>query len=134
MKKGLLILGVFLLTPFIGICQTGTTLYPFTGEQVRTMAHVKLAYENVLEQNRTLLEMVDWCDSISELNHIAISEKDLQLKLKDRQIQDQVLIIGLQDDKFKVAEKQINKQSTLKHLFIGTTILAAIVLTVSLVK
>lgn len=78
--------------------------------------------------------MVDWCDSISGLNQIIIIEKDLQLALKDRQINDQAIIIGLQDDKFKVAEGQIKKQSAMKHLFLGTTILAAIVLTISLVK
>lgn len=98
------------------------------------MARVMLEYTFLLEQNKNLMQMVDWCDSISAMNQVVISEKDLQLMLKDRQIQDQALIIGLQDDKFNAAEKQISKQSAMKHLFLGTTVLAAIVLTITLVK
>lgn len=76
--------------------------------------------------------MIDWCDSINGLNQIVIIEKDIQLALKDRQINDQAIIIGLQDDKFKAAEGQIRKQSLMKNVFLGTAI-AAVTVTVAVI-
>ena len=132
MKNKLLISLVFLLIPYIGICQTGTTVYPFSGEQVRTMAHVRLAYENVLEQNKTLYEMITWSDSVKDMQMNTIVALDGLLIIKEDQIENQKVQLGLERDKFELADGLIKKERKVKWVFVGISVGLAGLLTLSL--
>jgi hypothetical protein len=112
--------------------QDGSTVYPFSGKQVRTMAQVKLAYENILDQNKTLLEMTQWCDSVRETQANIIVQMDDLIVIKDEQIINKNTQIVLEREKFGLADEQTRKERKLKWVFMGTTILMAGFLTLSL--
>ena len=128
MQKKLLILSVFLLTHFILMSQNGSTVYPLSGEQVRTLARVKLEFTFLLDENKSMHEMLVWCDSITIVNDRIIKQKDIQLLSKDQVIKDLDKIIIFKDDKFKLSEEQQNKLKNQKNLFIGTTLLTTLLL------
>ena len=132
MKNKLLLLSLFLLMTSTLMSQNGSTVYPFNGRQVRTMAQVKLAYENVLDQNKTLLEMMAWCDSVQGAQANVIFQLDDLLIIKDEQIINKNTQIVLEREKFGLAENQIKKERRLKWVFMGTTVLMAGFLTLSL--
>lgn len=96
------------------------------------MAQVKLAYENVLDQNKTLLEMMAWCDSVQGAQANVIFQLDDLLIIKDEQIINKNGQIVLEREKFGLAENQIKKERKLKWVFMGTTVLMAGFLTLSL--
>jgi len=108
--------------------QNGSTVYPLSGEQVRTLARVKLEFTFLLDENKSMHEMLVWCDSITIVNDRIIKQKDIQLLSKDQVIKDLDKIIIFKDDKFKLSEEQQNKLKNQKNLFIGTTLLTTLLL------
>jgi ATP-dependent helicase/DNAse subunit B len=96
------------------------------------MAQVKLAYENVLEQNMTLLEMNRWCDSVKQAHMSVIVKLDDILQIKEEQIDNLKIQIGVNHDMFELANDQIKKERRLKWVFVGTTVVMAGFLTLSL--
>ncbi len=96
------------------------------------MAQVKLAYENVLDQNKTLLEMVAWCDSIKDTQENVIVQLDDLLMIKEQQIENKSAQIVLEQEKYGLAGAQIRKERNLKRLFMMSTLFMAGFLTLSL--
>ena len=96
------------------------------------MAQVRLAYENVLAQNKTLWEMKQWSDSIKALQMNTIVQLDDLLIIKEDQIGNLKQQIVLERDKYGLAEGMIKKEKKLKWIFVGTTALMAGFLTLSL--
>ena len=96
------------------------------------MARVLLEYENVLEQNKTLWEMKVWSDSIKAMQMNTIVELDDLLRIKEEQITNKDAQIVLEREKFGLANDQIKKERRLKWVFMGTTVVMAGFLTLSL--
>ena len=96
------------------------------------MAQVKLAYENVLDQNKTLLEMMAWCDSVQDAQANVIFQLDDLIVIKDEQIINKNTQIVLEREKFGLAEGLIKRERKLKWIFVGTTALMAGFLALSL--
>jgi hypothetical protein len=96
------------------------------------MAQVKLAYENVLAQNKTLWEMKQWNDSIKALQMNTIVGLDDLLVVKEQQIGNLKQQVALNRDMFELANDQIRKERKLKWIFVGTTAVMAGFLTLSL--
>lgn len=96
------------------------------------MAQVKLAYENVLEQNLTLLEMNRWCDSVRQAHVNVIVQLDDLLMIKEEKIVNLKKQNEVSQDMFQLANDQIRKENRLKWVFVGTTVLMAGFLTLAL--
>ena len=96
------------------------------------MAQVRLAYENVLDQNKTLLEMVAWCDSVRESQTDIIIQLDDLLGIKEEKITNLTLQNEQEQVRFDLVNDQVGKQRKLKWVFMGTTVLMAGFLTLSL--
>ena len=126
-KQSLIFLG-FLLILCILTTLDGLTQYPLTDLQMRKTARLKLEYINLFENYTTLSQAKEWCDSIRKANIIVLQKKDLQLTLKERQVEDLNKIILLKDTKFDVAVDQSKKIRQQRNIFIGTTILGGLLL------
>lgn len=96
------------------------------------MAQVKLAYENVLTQNKTLLEMVAWSDSVKAMQMNTIVQLDDLLLIKEDQISNKNEQIKVHKEMYQLADKHIRKEKGLKWVFVGTTVLMAGFLTLAL--
>jgi len=96
------------------------------------MARVLLEYTNLLEENKTLGEMMNWCDSVMNTQVRIIASMDGLLIIKEDQIENKAGQIQLQNEKYELAEGVIKKEIRLKWIFVGTTIIMAIFLTLSL--
>ena len=96
------------------------------------MAHVRLAYENVLEQNKTLYEMITWSDSVKDMQMNTIVALDGLLIIKEDQIENQKVQLGLERDKFELADGLIKKERKVKWVFVGISVGLAGLLTLSL--
>jgi len=112
--------------------QDGSTVYPFSGKQVRTMAQVKLAYENILDQNKTLLEMIQWCDSVEATHENIIVQLDDLLGIKEEKIINLKLQNQMGLEMYDMADHEIKREKKLKWIFVGTTTLLAGFLALSL--
>lgn len=132
MKNKLLISAIFLLISCTLMSQDSLTVYPFSGNQVRTMARVILEYENVLDQNKTLWEMKQWSDSVKSMQMNVIVQLDDLIVIKDDQIGNLQQQIVLEQDKFWLAEQEIKHQRGWKRFWIVATGLTAGFLALSL--
>ena len=96
------------------------------------MARVKLEYTYLFEENKTLTEMMAWCDSVIGTQVIVIERMDGLLIIKDEKI------VNLKHQNKQVGEiydlvnEQVKKERKLKWIFVGTTALVAGFLTLSL--
>jgi len=106
--------------------QDGSTAYPFSGEQIKTLARVKLEFTFILEENKSMYEMLRWCDSIEAVQQAIIGEKDVQLGLKNQQIDALDNIVSFNIQKFDLSEKQGKRFKRQRNLSIGTA--AAVIL------
>lgn len=124
MKSRLPILFVFLLIPFTANSQDGSTVYPFNESQLRKLARLKIEYTFLLDENRTLSQMVSWCDSISQADSTIISELNNQLDLKDQLLLNRNLTIQQWQEKFNTADSQTLIERKRKGLYFITTLAA----------
>ena len=76
--------------------------------------------------------MVAWCDSIKEAQANIIVQLDDLLLIKDEQIINKNMQIVLGREKFGLAENQIEKERKLKWIFLGSTVVMAGFLALSL--
>ena len=132
MQNKLLISIAFLLMSFTAMSQDSLTVYPFTGNQVRTMSRVLLEYENVLAQNKTLWEMTQWSDSVKSTQMNVIVQLDDLLVIKEDQIGNLKHQIVLEQDKFGLAGEQIRNERGWKRFWMVATGLTAGFLALSL--
>lgn len=112
--------------------QDGSTVYPLSGEQVRTLARVKLEFINLFEENKNLHQIIIWCDSIDATQKTIIKEKNVLLNIKDDKIRNLQNQNEQEIAKYSLANDQIKKERKNKYIFMGTTIGAVILLTISL--
>ena len=108
------------------------TVYPFNENQVRKIARVKLEYTHLFEENKTLHEMMTWCDSVMGTQVIVIERMDGLLIIKDEKIvnlkSQNKQVLGM----YELAGVMIKKERKLKWIFMGTTIVVVGFLTLSL--
>lgn len=108
------------------------TQYPLNDLQMQKTARVKLEYLYLDSLNMTLKQSLYWCDSINLVQGDVIFQLDDLLMIKEDQIVNLKSQIVLGQDKFGLAENQIKKERRLKWIFMGTTIVMAGFLTLSL--
>jgi len=114
--------------------QDGSTVYPLTGEQIRTLARVQIEFESLLDQNKTLGQMVQYCDSIKESQVLVIVQKDVQLKAKQDQIDAKQKQFVAMEAKYMLSYDQIKSERKKKQLYMGTTVAALLLLALSLLN
>jgi len=110
------------------------TAFPFSDDQVRKLARVKIEYTFLLEQNKSLTEMLTWCDSIGRLDCIALEQKDIELKLKDDMLYNREQVIIHWEEKYDLSATHVKKERRRKYLYMGTTASALALLVFSLVQ
>lgn len=96
------------------------------------MARVILEYDNLLEQNKTLGEMMAWCDSVMGTQIQIIGGLDGLVDIKDEKITNLTLQNEQEREKYELAGVMIKKEKKLKWIFVGTTALMAGFLALSL--
>lgn len=121
MKKGFLILNLFLLIVFICRSQNGSTLYPFTEPQVRTMAELRIHYEYILDRNNDLTQLIRYCDSIRTVDNRIIKEMTSQIGLQKNLIANKDAEIEQWEGKFGAAEDQIRIEKRKRIIYQVTT-------------
>lgn len=131
MRSRLPILLLFLLIHFTVNSQDGWTTYPFNESQLRKLARLKIEYTFLLDQNRTLSQMVMWCDSISRTDSLIISELNNQLDLKDNLLANRNTTIQKWQDKFDIASSQTTIERKRKRIYFITTLAAVSLLIAS---
>ena len=104
--------------------QLGLTVYPLSGDQIRTLARVQLEFEFLLDQNRSMAEMLSWCDSIEAVQSSIIYQKDLQLQAKDEMLNARQQQYMALDAKFLIAEQQVKRERRKKNLYFTITLAA----------
>ena len=114
--------------------QPGSTPYPFSDFQVRQVARVKLEYKNLLEQNKSRYEMLQWCEQGRLHDSIANAEKDIQLALKDDQINNRQLALVQMEGKYLLTDEQMRKEKGKKNLYFTTTLIAVATTIVLILK
>ena len=96
------------------------------------MARVKLAYENVLEQNKTLWEMKQWSDSVKATQMNVIVQLDDLLTIKEDQIVNLKLQNQMGSEMYDLANREIKREKKVKWVFVGISFGLAGLLTLSL--
>lgn len=132
MKQKLITLSVCLLIASTLMCQTGLTSYPFSESQVRTMGMLKIEYTFLLDENKTLMEMLMLCDSVIGADDIAFVEMNNIISAKQNMLNNREEKYSLIETKFMLMEEQIKKERKRKHLYFSTTFVALALLTISL--
>lgn len=132
MKSKCIILGIFLLIPFILKSQDGSTIYPLTEFQLRQLGAVKRQYNYLLWENDTLKKMMILCDSIIGVDDTVFEAKDEQIALQVRQLVNRQETILEWENKYMLSEEQIKKERRKKSLYFGTTLGAVVLLVISL--
>ena len=112
--------------------QDGSTAYPFSEHQVRTMGYVKCEFLYMIDDLKKADGMLAWCDSINAQQTAIVQQKDTQLVEKDNIIGSQVKIISLKDEQIKLSKEQVNVERKKKRLFMGTTAVTLVLLVISL--
>ena len=121
MKLRLLILSALLLIASTLMSQNGLTLYPFSENQVRTMGRVRLEYTFLLEENKNMRQMLDYCDSIVKADSLVIVQQNIQIRIWST-------IVENRDDRYNLMKEQLNnctdqikKERRKRFLYMGTT-------------
>jgi len=96
------------------------------------MARVILEYDNLLEENHTLGEMMNWCDSVMDTQEQIIRGMDGLIIIKDEKITNLKLQNEQIFEMFDLVNDQVKKEKKLKWIFIGTTTFVVTLLTLSL--
>ena len=99
---------------------------------MRKTARLKLEYINLLEDNKSLGEMMNWCDSVMGTQTVVIEGLDRFIVIQDEQNSNLKSQIVQHVAKYALADDEIRRQMMLKWIFVGTTILMAWFLTLSL--
>ena len=134
MKSKWLIFAAFLLIPCISSSQDGSTRYPLTETQLRKAARVQIEYTYLLEENRSMYDMLRWCDSIQLSDSLIKDNLNSQLSLKDKQIYNRNLSIAQWETKCEISKEQIRRERKRKNLYFVTTSAALTLLVVSFFK
>lgn len=121
MKKGFLILNLFLLIVFICRSQNGSTQFPFTESQVRTMGEWKITYDYILERNNDLTELVRFCDSIRKVDNRIMSNMATMINTQRDLLVNKDLEIEQWEGKFGTAEDQVKIERRKRRLYQVTT-------------
>jgi len=116
-----------MLTTFDGLTQ-----YPLNDLQMQKTARLKLEYIHLDSINMTLYAMIAWSDSVKDMQMNIIVGLDDLVIIKEDQISNLKSQIVLEKDKFWLAGDQIKKERRLKWIFMGTTVVMAGFLTLSL--
>lgn len=116
------------------ISQPGSTLYPLTEFQMRQAARVQLEYTFLLDQNKSMYEMLQWCEQARVQDSIALAERDVQLDLKDQQIANRQKSLIQWEAKYQIIDEQRRKERGRKNIFLTTTIITTATTLVLLLK
>jgi len=96
--------------------------------QMQKTARLKVEYTFLLEQNRSMYEMITMCDSIHFQDSIAITEKNMQITWQGNQLINRQKKYEYMEQQFSSAQEQIKDERKRKRLFIGTTAAAMVLL------
>ena len=102
--------------------QDGSTTYPFSENQVRTMGRVKIEHTFLLDENKNLKEMMEYCDSVAKSDSLVIIQYMIQIRVKNDMLDNR-------EDKHDILKLQLNncadqvkRERRKKFLYLGTTV------------
>jgi len=114
--------------------QNGSMRYPFSKTQVRTIGRVKIEYTFLLDENKSLKQMVEYCDSVATENNVVILEKNREIQIRQDMLKNR-------DEKYVIMERQVNtceyqikKERRKRYMYIGTTGVAVALLVIALLS
>ena len=108
--------------------QNGSTVYPFSGDQVRKMGQVKLEYTFLLDENMLLKEMLMHCGQLADVDSTLLSQYAEQLQLQEIMLYNSRKAYNFTEEKYSAMEQEAVKQKKRKYLYIGTTSTLVVVL------
>ena len=134
MLKKLKILSVSLLILCTWSISDGLTQYPLNDLQMRKTARLMIEYTFLLDQHKTMGEMLTWCDSIHVADSIAIEGFRETIRAKDDQLANRQKKHVAMEAKFLLSKEQVKKEVKKKRLYLGTTIGALALLVLSMIN
>lgn len=125
---------LFLLLSTILTTFNGLTQYPLNDFQMRKTARLKLEYISLLEENKSIHEMLEWCDSVRVGHMNVIIQLDDILAISQAKVRNLMTQYDLAEGKYELANDQITIERKQKFLFMGATAVAITVVIVVIVK
>ena len=116
----------------MGMSGQGSENYPLSGKEIRTLARLLIEYDHLLAQNKTLEQMVTYCDSITEADSTAIHSLQEEINIKVQQLNNRNDVIGLTEEQLENTREQVKFERRRKFLYLITTAGALVLLTISL--
>ncbi len=101
---------------------------------MRKTARLKLEYLSLLEENKSIQQMLEWCDSIRVTHMDVITQLDDILGIKEEKIYNLQTQYNLAEGKYELANNQITIERRQKIIFMGATITAIAVTIIVIVK
>ena len=101
---------------------------------MRKTARLKLEYLSLLEENKSIQQMLEWCDSVRVTHMDVIAQLDDILGIKEAKIRNLMTQYNLAEDKYNLANNQITIERRQKFIFMGATALAVTVTIIVIVK
>lgn len=101
---------------------------------MRKTARLKLEYLSLLEENKSIHQMLGWCDSVRTTHMNVVIQLDDILSIKEEKIRNLQAQYNLAEGKYDLANTQLKKEKRKKGFFIGTTITAGIIIVAILAK
>lgn len=100
----------------------GLTQYPLTEIQIRKVAELKLQYQKLYDDNKSLTQQLNQCNRASEKDNTAIQELKIQNDTKDEIIVKEREKYGFMEQSFVLLEGQVRVERKKKNRYFVTTL------------
>ena len=98
------------------------------------MARVKVEYTFLLDENKSLKQMVEYCDSMVAVSNVVILEKNKQIQTRQDMLKNRDEKYVFMETQFNTCEYQIKKERKKRYMYMGTTGVAIGLLVIALLS
>jgi len=85
------------------------------------MARVKVEYTFLLDENKSLKQMVEFCDSMSTASNVVILEKNREIQIRQDMLKNRDEKYVIIKRQVSTCEYQIKKERRKRFMYMGTT-------------